>query len=54
MGDKRNAYRVLVGKRNGKRPITIPTDGRGSEMSSQEAEWEGVEGMDMAEGRGLL
>jgi hypothetical protein len=34
MREKRNAYRILVGKSEGKRPVTVATDERGSEFET--------------------
>jgi hypothetical protein len=55
-GEKRNAYRILVGKLEGKRPL-----GRSRrrwvdniKMDLKELEWDGVDWMDMAQEVGLL
>jgi hypothetical protein len=53
MGEKRNSYRILVGKPEGKRPL-----GRQKrkwvdniKMDLRETGWDGVDWMDMAQDR---
>jgi hypothetical protein len=44
-GDKRNAYRILVGKPEGKRPLGRPRHGRvdNIRMDLEEIGWDGVD-----------
>jgi hypothetical protein len=53
MGAKRNAYRILVGKPEGKRPLVRP--GRrwvnNIMMDLGEIKWDGVNWIDMAQDR---
>jgi hypothetical protein len=53
MGEKRNAYRVLVGKPEGKRPLGIPRRRWVDNiiMDLREIEWDGVDWIDMAQDR---
>jgi hypothetical protein len=53
MGEKTNAYRILVGKPEGKRPLGTPrlrwVDN--IKMDLREIEWDGVDWIDMAQDR---
>jgi hypothetical protein len=53
MGEKRNAYRVLVGKPEGKRPLGKPrrrwVDNIKTDL--REMGWSGLDWMDMAQDR---
>jgi hypothetical protein len=56
MGKKRNAYRILVGKPEGKRPL-----GRSRrrwmdniKMDLREIRWGGMDWIDLAQDRGLV
>jgi hypothetical protein len=53
MGEKRGAYRVLVGKPQGKRPLGRPRRrlGNNIKMGLQEVEWEGMLWTDLAQDR---
>jgi hypothetical protein len=52
MGDRRGAYRILVGRPEGKRPLGIPRDGRIKiKMDLQEVGWGGMDWIDLARDR---
>jgi hypothetical protein len=53
MGKKSNAYRILVGKPEGKRPLGRPrcTWVDNIKMDLREIEWDGVDWIDMAQDR---
>jgi hypothetical protein len=53
MGKKRNAYRILVGKPEGKRPLGRPRRrwGDNIKMDLREIGWNGVEWIDMVQDR---
>jgi hypothetical protein len=53
MGEKRNAYRILVGKPEGKRLLERPTRGwvDSIETDLREIGWDGVDWIDMAQDR---
>jgi hypothetical protein len=50
MGDRRCPYRILVGRRDGKRPLGRPRRGwKGNiEMDLQEVGWGGMDWIDLA------
>jgi hypothetical protein len=52
MGDKRNAYRISVGKPEGKRPLGIPRRRwmDNIKMDLREIGWDGVDGYGPVEG----
>jgi hypothetical protein len=53
MGEKRNAYRILVGNLEGKRPLGRPR-GRwvyNIKMDLREVEWDGMDWIDLAQNR---
>jgi hypothetical protein len=53
MGETRNAYRVLVGKPEGKRPLGTPRRrwGGNIRMDLREIGWDGVGWIDLAQDR---
>jgi hypothetical protein len=54
MGEKRNAYRILVVNPEGKRPLGRPRRRwvDNIKMDLREIAWDGVDWMDMAQDRG--
>jgi hypothetical protein len=53
MGEKRNAYRILVGKPDGRRPLGRPRCRWvvNIKMGLREIEWDGVDWIDMVQDR---
>jgi hypothetical protein len=53
MGEKRNAYRILVGKSEGNTPLSRPRRRwvNSIKMDLREIGWDGVDWIDMAQGR---
>jgi hypothetical protein len=53
MGEKRNAYRILVGKPEGSGPLGRPRRRRvdNIKLDLKEIEWDGVDWIDMAQER---
>jgi hypothetical protein len=53
MGEGRGAYRILVGRPEGRRPLGRPRRRweDNIKMDIQEVEWEGVDWIDMAQDR---
>jgi hypothetical protein len=51
MGKTRNAYKILVGKREGKRPLGRPRHSwqYNIRMDLRETEWEGVDSVHLAQ-----
>jgi hypothetical protein len=56
MGEKRNAYRILVGNPEGKRPPGRPrcTWMDNSKMDLREIKWDGIDWIDLAQDRVLV
>jgi hypothetical protein len=54
--EKRNAYRILVGKREGKRPLGRPTRRwvDNIKIDLREIEWDGVDRIDLEREDGML
>jgi hypothetical protein len=53
MGQKRNAYMILVGKPDGKRPLGIPRRRwvDNTKLNLREIEWSGMDWIDLARDR---
>jgi hypothetical protein len=53
MGEKRNAYRILVGKPEGKRSVGRPRRRRvdNVKMDLRERGWDGIDWIDLAQDR---
>jgi hypothetical protein len=53
MGEKRNSYRILVGKPEGKRPLRIPRRRwvDNIKIDLREIEWDGMDWIDLAQDR---
>jgi hypothetical protein len=52
-GEKRNAYRILVGKREGKRPLGRPRSRwvDNIKMDLRDTEWDGIDWIEVAQDR---
>jgi hypothetical protein len=51
MGERRGAYRVLMGKPEGKRPLKRPRRRWGIKMDLRETGWGGMDWIDLAQSR---
>jgi hypothetical protein len=53
MGERRNAYRMLVGKPEGRRPLERPRSRSvdNIKMDLRETEWDGIDWTDSAQNR---
>jgi hypothetical protein len=52
MGEKRSAYRILVGKPEGKRPLGRPRRSLDNiKMDRREVGWDGMDWIDLAQDR---
>jgi hypothetical protein len=52
-GEKRNAYRILVGKPEGKKPLGRPRSRRvdNIKMDDRDIGWDGIDWIDLAQNR---